>query len=205
MVYDDLRSQYANFTTEIFTAPSNNIHVVFWEKLQAVKPVPVAPVLPDASSDSDESFLEVPVSSKPAAKQKLSANVARLKSQPEGVDSFQSAMDLLSVFSPEKPCQVNCDSVKPVNTSTGTQQRTFSIDLDVPAKHVYSPSASVPTRKVIKQFDNVPAKPEPNVIRTDRFVKSRPEPEKAVPIPERKLSKKVSSTDSKQARQSKPW
>ena len=34
MCYDDLRSQYAQFSAEKFSVPPSNIHIVFWEALQ---------------------------------------------------------------------------------------------------------------------------------------------------------------------------
>lgn len=40
MVYDDLQSQYSQFCTSVFSAPSNNIHIVFWERLSSGKPKP---------------------------------------------------------------------------------------------------------------------------------------------------------------------
>ncbi|XP_067945117.1 SUMO-specific isopeptidase USPL1-like [Watersipora subatra] len=35
MCYDDLRSQYAQFSTKRFLVPAHNIHIVFWEALES--------------------------------------------------------------------------------------------------------------------------------------------------------------------------
>lgn len=183
MVYDDLRSQYANFSTKEFTAPSNNIHVVFWEKLQipkSFKPASILPdvssksskpasILPDLSSSSDESFIEVPSSNTVAVKKKRKSAPVKRKCKTVDMDSFESAMEQLNAFSPEKQSRMNDIHSKP---SVLPKNNVSHISANFPRQ-------KLPVQKVINMSDSASSMPKPKI---QKQVIANPKPTLPVPI-----------------------